>query len=902
MALSPQEAAELNKQLQEIERLSRLLKKNIDTTSLKDVEKNAGTIKQLFESLNEEFSDLTGEIGYAAANFKKLVQEVKNTNVGVNETTKSFNRLSSIAEKLQMHQKGIHELSSKEVKELQKQLATERERLKTNQNILNDKKANLEFEGNDVALKIQNKLIEASRKRMGNDIEGYKIAMREVLRLKSEQANINKEYARTTAAITANNNLLTDQDESLKAIEATASGINDHLEKQETLMGGAGSAIDGLQQGLSKLGFGKLADQLGIDDAKEKMKETADNIIAAGGDVNSLGNKAKVFGAGLKSIGASLLNSVKGMLSPLNLLLELVEALIKGDQATGELAKSMNMTYDQASELRQEMNQVANLSMDAAVTTKGMQESYMAIGQSIGAQVDMNRANLVLMTQLREKAGLTNDELVSMQKYAAATGEDVEKATEGFLGGAKAASIQAGKALNVKQLMQETSKVSNAIKLSIQGGSQALGEAAAKAKLVGMNLEQADKIAGSLLNFEDSINAELEAELLTGKNLNLEQARLAAINGDMGKLTEEIAKNIGSAADFSKMNRLQQEALAKSVGMTREELANTLVEQEALKTLGRDLSEQEQAAYDAAKEKYGAKKAAAMLGKGELEDMMKQQSIQERFNQTVEKLREIFVSIADPILAILSPIMDIVNALMPLVNLVLEPILNAFRAIAEIVKTGIMEPIESLKEIFGGLIDIITGDFEKGFKKIGHGVVRMLLGGIQALLNGGASFLNGWVGYLNKIPGVNIDKFEAPKLADMVMGDDVVSPGYGKRTILSPEGSIALNDNDTVVAGTDLGKSKSPSGGDILEKIIDANPLLNVVKTLFGGNTDNESSSSQIDAQALNMVINEIRAVKEAVLSISNQPVNINMDSEKVGEKAIYGTNTKNNKIASKMQ
>ena len=29
--------------------------------------------------------------------------------------------------------------------------------------------------------------------------------------------------------------------------------------------------------------------------------------------------------------------------------------------------------------------------------------------------------------------------------------------------------------------------------------------------------------------------------------------------------------------------------------------------------------------------------------------------------------------------------------------------------------------------------------------------------------------------------------------------------GYGKRTLLAPEGSIALNNNDTVIAGTNLG-------------------------------------------------------------------------------------------------
>jgi hypothetical protein len=34
--------------------------------------------------------------------------------------------------------------------------------------------------------------------------------------------------------------------------------------------------------------------------------------------------------------------------------------------------------------------------------------------------------------------------------------------------------------------------------------------------------------------------------------------------------------------------------------------------------------------------------------------------------------------------------------------------------------------------------------------------------------------------------------------------NDMISPGYGKRTLLAPEGAIALNDKDTVIAGTKL--------------------------------------------------------------------------------------------------
>ena len=41
----------------------------------------------------------------------------------------------------------------------------------------------------------------------------------------------------------------------------------------------------------------------------------------------------------------------------------------------------------------------------------------------------------------------------------------------------------------------------------------------------------------------------------------------------------------------------------------------------------------------------------------------------------------------------------------------------------------------------------------------------------------------------------------APKA---LTANDMVSPGYGKRTLMGPEGAIALNDKDTVIAGTSL--------------------------------------------------------------------------------------------------
>ena len=54
----------------------------------------------------------------------------------------------------------------------------------------------------------------------------------------------------------------------------------------------------------------------------------------------------------------------------------------------------------------------------------------------------------------------------------------------------------------------------------------------------------------SLLDFESSITAELEAELLLGKNINLETARQASLNGDLVTVAEELRKEAGDYNDF----------------------------------------------------------------------------------------------------------------------------------------------------------------------------------------------------------------------------------------------------------------------------------------------------------------------------------------------------------------
>ena len=74
----------------------------------------------------------------------------------------------------------------------------------------------------------------------------------------------------------------------------------------------------------------------------------------------------------------------------------------------------------------------------------------------------------------------------------------------------------------------------------------------------------------------------MEAELLIGRDLNLDKARAAALAGDETALMQELVREAGSLEALQSMNVLQQQALAEALGLSADELANTLVTQEAV--------------------------------------------------------------------------------------------------------------------------------------------------------------------------------------------------------------------------------------------------------------------------------------------------------------------------------
>src|SRR6056300_291637 len=97
--------------------------------------------------------------------------------------------------------------------------------------------------------------------------------------------------------------------------------------------------------------------------------------------------------------------------------------------------------------------------------------------------------------------------------------------------------------------------------------------AAIEARKMGVNLSTTAKIANSLLDFESSIQSEMEASLMIGKQLNFNRARQLALEGDVAGAARDVVNQLGGQAEFTKLNVLQRRKLAQALGVSVEELS-----------------------------------------------------------------------------------------------------------------------------------------------------------------------------------------------------------------------------------------------------------------------------------------------------------------------------------------
>ena len=432
-------------------------------------------------------------------------------------------------------------------------------RRKTEDKLGKDQKDQVKF------LEKQLKEIEKAKER------GEKVDGRVVRGLKSQLKNKKEDLRTNNLAVGLERRRTNLLEKVTPIIENQASGMKDMADSLEGFI----KSLPGGQFLSDALGITGLGDKL----QKEVTESMANHILETGNATGALNvgfDKAKELLTGVAKQAAAFGKTLMAVLRA-NPLLALAAAaatlftIIKN-------VRSMQRKF--ANEVGISKDQVGAL----AIKTKLAEKSFNAIGldgskiqgtlkeivNEFGSLENMTVASAMNIERFAQNAGVSSSEVVKLNKafmdldglsFDAAT--NVSKTAVSL---AKAAGVSTAKVIG-----DMSSSAGDFARFSMEG-ADGFAKAAVEAAKVGSSLSGILEAADSLLKFESSITAQFEAQVLTGKQLNLERARQLALDGDIAGLTSEIQSIVGQVGDIQTLNVIHRKSVADAIGISVQDL------------------------------------------------------------------------------------------------------------------------------------------------------------------------------------------------------------------------------------------------------------------------------------------------------------------------------------------
>ena len=280
-----------------------------------------------------------------------------------------------------------------------------------------------------------------------------------------------------------------------------------------------------------------------LDDMKSKVKGIGDNIQGF------ILNPWFILG-GLLLIG-------------LNYFKQIEEAAQGFRETTGLAVKDTKAIRENAANITAEMAKFG-------VTAEEAFQASAAIAEQFGDTTRITKETTKNVLTMSKALGLSADESAALLKSSMDMLGASEDTATAFIAGTTQLAKQAKVA--PKAVLQDIAQNSEAVAKFSKAGGENIAEAAVQAKKLGTNMAAVAGMAEKLLDFESSIEGQMNAMVLTGRSINLDRARALAIEGDLVGMHREMLRQVGTEAEFNEMNIIERKALADAIGIGVAEL------------------------------------------------------------------------------------------------------------------------------------------------------------------------------------------------------------------------------------------------------------------------------------------------------------------------------------------
>lgn len=299
------------------------------------------------------------------------------------------------------------------------------------------------------------------------------------------------------------------------------------------------------------------------------------NLVSSFFDWNKIGlSLQKEVLSGFEGIKGSLFSAVPAagavnaaLTAGIGLIVAGLIALIAYFKQARAISKDMSVSMMQAAKITPTIT-----SAQARLVLIGQDAKEISgeLLDTFGTTAALTYDNITAVGDLAFKFGATSKEIIAVQKNLTDLfGMQVDQTEEVIKNIGKLAESQG---VAAGAVISDMASSSEKFAEFAQDGAMGFAQAAIEARKVGANVSSILGAADKLLGFEESITAQFKAQVLTGKQINLENARRLALEGDFLGLTTEIQSIVGEIGDIQTMNVIERRAIADAIGISVQDL------------------------------------------------------------------------------------------------------------------------------------------------------------------------------------------------------------------------------------------------------------------------------------------------------------------------------------------
>jgi hypothetical protein len=291
---------------------------------------------------------------------------------------------------------------------------------------------------------------------------------------------------------------------------------------------------------------------------------------------------------------------------------------------------------------RQRLREVRTLTGDSRNNLTNTVEAVTQLTKQFEIFGNLTDEQLDQQTFLTKRVGATAEQAGFLQMLTFGTDQGIKSSVKSMnelvVNSAKATGV----AVTLNTVISDISEAGEEIAGYFGFSNDELTQAVITTRKLGLNLSQSKNIAEGLLDFESSIASELEAELLTGKQFELNRARVLAAQGDIAGATKLTLDQMNNLTEEQRRNPIIMKSIAKATGLTVKELNKAYLLQNNINAqrteYGRIRAEEGEDAAKRFLKRRGIEQA-------EIQDIEERISLSEKYQEAMRDIKDQFIGL-----------------------------------------------------------------------------------------------------------------------------------------------------------------------------------------------------------------------------------------------------------------